>query len=127
MLFEQILDRAVEIFKAEQFDEDGEAMDASHAWDWALETVIRTDEDALKLATEIVLNSELKTKVTSWDAEMGSDDFAGFIRLALYMNEGFAQMVADEAPDYEVVVADRKRLVAATHERALAAPPSLPA
>jgi len=105
-MLEQVISKAVDLFNTEEFDDNDELLSAKFAWDWALELTVQTDHEALELLKEITSDPRLKPLVTYWDGE--GEEFVNFVRAALYLNEGFAKMVAEQIENYEEIYAVRK-------------------
>jgi hypothetical protein len=105
-MLEKVISKAVELFNTEEFDDANELLSAKYAWDWALELTIQTDHEALELLTEITSDARLKPLGTYWDGD--GSEFYILANAALYGNEGFAQMVADEIENYDEIYSERK-------------------
>lgn len=112
--FDKVVDRAVEIFQRDDFAENGEAMDGGYAWAEALHELTESDQDALRLVTDIVNSPALSAFMPFWDGE--GDSFRAFVAAALIREDApFVGTIANQIPDYDEVVERRKRLVNEIH------------
>jgi hypothetical protein len=110
-MFQQVIDKAVELFNENEYDDEDELLTSTYAWDWALDLLVKTDHDALTLVAQIIGNSELRSKIRRWVGQ--GVNFAGFILDALRGNEEFGQMVADKIENYQQIFNERYERAAA--------------
>jgi hypothetical protein len=114
MTLQGIIDRAVDICLSKDVVEDPpdrseEPMTAEIAWGNAVEELVKTDEEALTVLTELVNDDEMRNGMTYWEADY--NDFAGFVRSLFYQcNEPMVARVKNAIPDYDELLARRKTL-----------------
>jgi hypothetical protein len=114
-VFDQVLNRAVEVFNSKEFDEETEgAVSAGTAWIEAVYEMIQTDGDAVAVVVDIISDPQLKEMMYLWRSTDGDDEFKDFVREALInLSHAFEVLIIAKIENYPDVMQYRKSLAEA--------------